>query len=64
MDRLGRKKGDLAQKEALMMNDQMYLEKFKLLAGMAMLLQSCTDENELFDVAHAYLPRLFPGGLW
>ncbi len=42
------------------MNDQVYLEKFKLLAGMAMLLQSCTQENELFDVASVYLPRLFP----
>ena len=42
------------------MSEQIYLKKFKLLAGMALLLQSCTKENELFDVTYLYLPQLFP----
>lgn len=37
-----------------------YAEKLKLLSGMAMLLQSCEQEDELFDVTYWYLPRLFP----
>ncbi|SMC37721.1 hypothetical protein SAMN02746065_101220 [Desulfocicer vacuolatum DSM 3385] len=43
-----------------MMNETIYLEKFKLLTGMAMLLQSCDKEEELFDVIFLYLPKLFP----
>ncbi len=42
------------------MNEQLYLEKFKLLTGMALLLQSCAREKELADVIDVYLPRLFP----
>lgn len=42
------------------MNEQLYLEKFKLLTGMALLLQTCTREKELVDVIDVYLPRLFP----
>lgn len=36
-----------------------YDEKLKLLSGLAMLLQSCDRETELFDVTYWYLPRLF-----
>ncbi len=42
------------------MNSDAYAEKLKLLSGLAMLLQSCEKEKELFDVTYWYLPKLFP----
>lgn len=36
-------------------------EKMTLLSGMAMLVQSCQKESDLFDVASCYLPQLFQG---
>jgi diguanylate cyclase (GGDEF)-like protein len=42
-------------------------QKLKLLNGMAMLLQSCVEEEELFDVIYWYLPKLYPasrGGIY
>jgi diguanylate cyclase (GGDEF)-like protein len=43
------------------MDSKEYAEKLKLLSGMAMLLQSCVEEKELFDVTYLYMPKLFPG---
>jgi diguanylate cyclase (GGDEF)-like protein len=37
-----------------------HTHQLTLLSGMAMLLQSCSLEAELFDVVYWYLPRLFP----
>ena len=37
-----------------------YIEKSRLLSGLAMLLQSCEKENDIFEVTYWYLPRLFP----
>lgn len=42
-------------------------QAFTLLSGMAMLLQSCNKEAELYDVTYWYLPQLFPdtpGGIY
>lgn len=42
-------------------------EKLKLLNGMTMLMQSCIEEEELFDVLYWYLPELYPetrGGIY
>jgi len=42
-------------------------QKLKLMNGMAMLLQSCVEEEELFDVIYWYLPKLYPdsrGGIY
>jgi len=44
-----------------------YEKKLKLLNGMAMLIQSCVKEKELFDVLYWYLPNLYPetsGGIF
>lgn len=38
-----------------------HAQRLTLLSGMAMLLQSCTREDELFDVTYWYLPNLFSG---
>lgn len=37
-----------------------HTRQLTLLSGMAMLLQSCSRESELFDVIYWYLPGLFP----
>jgi diguanylate cyclase (GGDEF)-like protein len=42
------------------MDSHEYAERFKLLSGMSMLLQSCSQEKELFDVTCWYLPKIFP----
>ncbi len=47
-------------KRKLDMSDP-HTHQLTLLSGMAMLLQSCFIEAELFDVAYWYLPRLFFG---
>lgn len=38
-------------------------EQLQLLSGLAMLLQSCEKETDLFEVTYWYLPRIFPGTL-
>lgn len=42
------------------MDSKEFGDKSTLLAGLAMLLQSCEKEEELFDVTFWYLPILFP----
>lgn len=42
------------------MESNEFVDKSILLAGLAMLLQSCEKEEELFDVTFWYLPKLFP----
>lgn len=37
-----------------------YIEKSRLLFGLAMLLQSCENEDDIFEVAYWYFPRIFP----
>jgi hypothetical protein len=36
-----------------------HTHKLTLLSGMAMLLQSCSRETELYDVIYWYLPKIF-----
>ncbi|MBU1002237.1 MAG: sensor domain-containing diguanylate cyclase [Proteobacteria bacterium] len=42
------------------MSEPNWSDLFRLLSGMARLFQSCSTEEELFDVADWYIPRMFP----
>jgi len=43
------------------MSEPNWADLFRLLSGMARLFQSCSTEEELFDVADWYIPRMFEG---
>ncbi|BBD06739.1 sensor domain-containing diguanylate cyclase [Desulfovibrio ferrophilus] len=43
------------------MSEPNWSDLFRLLSGMARLFQSCSTEEELFDVADWYIPRMFEG---